>query len=379
MAEMLASKYRICTQCIMDTSLPDIEFDEKGVCNYCRSYENRIQRDLNYHAVGQVRLHALIKRMKREGARRDYDCIIGVSGGVDSTYVAYLVKKQFGLRPLAVHLDNGWDAELAVINVEEIVRRLGLDLYTQVLDWEEFRDLQVSFLKSSIPHIEIPTDHAIWATLIRTAAKYGTRYIISGTNLVTEGVATPAWLYESKDAHLINSIHRIFSTLPLKTFPQLSITDFVYFFFIRGIRWIPILNYVPYNKADAQRIIGTELGWRDYGSKHHESIFTRFQHVFWLPHKFNIDLRRPYLSALILSKQMTREHALSEVRLPPRPPDQLEEDIEYVIKKLNLTPTEFDRIIAAPAKSHADYPNNSFLWRGLPVAVNLAHRLAVRV
>ncbi len=375
----MANAYRSCVQCIMDTTLPDIEFDEKGVCNYCKRYEERIQKDLNYNAAGEARLAALIERIKREGTARAYDCLIGVSGGADSTYVAYLVKKTFGLRPLAVHLDNGWDAELAVANVEHTLKRLEIDLYTNVLDWEEFRNLQVAFLRSSIPHVEIPTDHAIWATLIRTASSHGIRYIISGINIVTEGVAAHAWLYDSKDAHLIKSIHRKFGTSPLKTFPLLSLTDFAYYFFIKGIRWIPILNYVPYNKAEAKERIVNELGWRDYGGKHYESVFTRFQHSYWLPHKFKMDMRRPYLSALILSRQVKREQAVLEMESPPVPPDQLKEDVEYVIKKLNLTPGDFDRIMAAPPRSHADYPNNAFLWRGFPFAVKLAHRLAVRV
>jgi N-acetyl sugar amidotransferase len=377
--KIMEKDYRVCAQCVMDTTLPDIEFDEGGVCNYCKRYEDRVRTELDYTAAGQSRLQTLIERIKREGARQDYDCIIGVSGGADSTYVAHLVKNKFGLRPLAVHLDNGWDAELAVANVEKVLKRLGIDLHTNVLNWKEFRDLQVSFLKSSIAHVEIPTDHAIWATLIRSATAYKIRYIISGINIVTEGVAAHAWLYDSKDARLIKGIHAKFGTVPLKTFPMLDISDFAYSFFVRGIRWIPMLNYVPYNKSEAKQIIIDDLGWRDYGGKHYESVFTRFQHAFWLPHKFNIDMRRPYLSALVLSRQMSREQALLEVMSPPSPKDQLNEDVEYVIKKLNLTQAEFDRIVAAPRKSHNDYPNNAFLWRGLPFAVNLAHRLAVRV
>lgn len=371
--------YQICAKCIMDTTLSVIQFDEEGICSCCRQYAERIKRDLHYDAAGQASLQSLIERIKQEGARRDYDCVTGVSGGPDSTYVAYLLRKKYDLRVLAVHLDNGWDAELAAANIEQTMKRLGIDLYTNVLNWEEFRDLQKSFLKSLTAHIEIPTDHAIWATLIRTAAAKGIRYIISGTNLVTEGVAAPAWLYDSKDSRFINAVQRQFGSVKLRTYPQLSIGDFVHYFIIKGIKWIPILNYVPYSKAEAKRVLIDELDWRDYAGKHYESIFTRFEHGYWLPQKFNIDMRRLYLSALILSGQMTRERALEEIQLPPTPRDQIEEDIDYVTKKLNLTPEEFEQIMAAPPKSHKDYPNNAFLWRGLPSVVNLAHKIAVRV
>jgi N-acetyl sugar amidotransferase len=370
--------YRVCTRCIMDTTLPGIQFDDEGVCNICKEYCDRVKRELFYDAEGQQALQAMINRIKRRGAGREYDCVIGVSGGVDSTYVAYLVKKEFGLRPLAVHLDNGWDAELAVSNIEQGMKRLGIDLYTKVLNWEEFKDLQVAFLRSSISHVEIPTDHAIWATLIRTAGARDIPYVVAGTNIVTEAIAVPTWLYQSKDSHLINGIHRQFGRLKLETHPRLSPFDFIYFLVLKGIKWIPILNYVPYDKDKAKQILIDELGWRDYGGKHYESVFTRFQHAYFLPRKFNIDMRKAYLSALILSGQMTRTQALADLQLPAAPPEQVEADVEFVVKKLGLTHEEFEQIMTAPNKTYADYPNDAYVWRKFDFLVKCARRRAIQ-
>lgn len=355
--------FRICSRCIMDATVPDIRFDEAGVCQFCRQFEERMKQELYADAGGQTRLLEMTQKIKRRGAGHKYDCLIGVSGGVDSTYVAYLVKKVYGLRPLAVHLDNGWDTELAVSNVEQALKRLDIDLYTYVLDWEEFRDLQVSFLKSSISNAEIPTDHAIWALLIRTATERKIPYIISGSNIATEALMPESWLYGSKDSRLIRGIQRRFGHCRLKSFPQLSTFDFVYFLLVRGVKWIPILNYVPYVKREAKRILTDELGWRDYGGKHYESVFTRFFHAYYLPRKFGYDLRRSYLSALILSGQMTREEALREVATPPAPPVQMEEDREFVMKKLRISPDEFERIMTARPRTFLEYPNNNALWR----------------
>jgi N-acetyl sugar amidotransferase len=361
----------------MDTTLQNIQFDPGGICSVCRQYEERIKQELHYDEAGREKLSSVIRKIKEGGSGREYDCLIGVSGGVDSTYVAHLVKAQYGLRPLAVHLDNGWDAELAVANIEQVIKRLGIDLYTLVLDWEEFKDLQVSFLKSSIAHIEIPTDHAIWATLVRTAAAKRIRYIIAGTNIVTEGTAVPAWMYESKDSRLIKGIHKQFGRVKLRSYPHLSIADFAYYLMFLGIRWIPILNYVPYSKNDAKRLLCEELGWRDYGGKHYESRFTVFEHGYWLPQKFNIDMRRAYFSAQIMSNQMTRDQALAELKSPPAPSEQMGEDFEFVMKKLSLTGREFEDIMKAPPKTYADYPNNAALWNRLSFAVRYARRRAI--
>jgi N-acetyl sugar amidotransferase len=375
----MKSNYQICSQCIMDTTVEDIRFDQNGVCNFCDDYNERITKDLYHDSSGQVRLENLIKKIKHSGRNRDYDCLIGISGGVDSTYVAYLVKRKYGLRPLAVHLDNGWNSELSVANVEQIVKRLDIDLYTHVLDWEKFKDLQISFLKSSISNIEIPTDHAIWSVLVRTAAQKRIQYIISGNNIVTESIMPESWLYGSKDARLIAGIQRAYGHYSLKDFPKLSTFNYVNYLLVRGIRWIPILNYVPYVKQEAKEIITRELGWRDYGGKHYESIFTRFFHAYYLPRKFGYDLRRSYLSALILSGQMTREEALKEVESPPAPSEKLQEDKEYVIKKFGLSSEEFEKIMTTPPRLFSEYPNNDSLWRSLDWFVRAARQRIIRV
>jgi N-acetyl sugar amidotransferase len=372
-------EYQVCSSCIMDTSVPDISFDQNGVCNFCKQYHNQISKDLYQDEEGQARLEKLVSKIKKRGEKREYDCLIGISGGVDSSYVAYLVKKKYGLRPLALHLDNGWNTELSVANVEQIVKRLDIDLYTYVLDWEVFKDLQISFLKSSITNIEIPTDHAIWAALIRTAAEKKIPYIIAGNNIVTEAIMPDSWLYSSKDSRLITGLQRQFGQHTLKTYPKLSTFNYIDYLLIRGIRWIPILNYVPYVKQEAKKILIDELGWRDYGGKHYESIFTRFFHAYYLPEKFGYDLRRTYLSALVLSGQMDRQEALKEIAEPPAPAQQLREDKEYVVKKLGLSKDEFEEIMNAPPRLFSDYPNNDSLWRKLYWFVRIARQWIIRV
>jgi N-acetyl sugar amidotransferase len=347
----------------MDTSVPDIEFDEKGECQYCRKFETQMKTEVHDDAEGQRQLDNLVAKIKRRGVGKKYDCLIGISGGVDSTYVAYLLRKKYDLRPLAVHLDNGWNTELAVANVEQALRRLNIDLSTYVLDWEEFRDLQVSFLKSSISNIEIPTDHAIWALLIKTAAKHNIPYIIGGNNVATEAIMPTSWLYPSKDSRLIHGIQKRFGTKKLKTYPSLTTMDYVNNLLIRGIKWIPILNYIKYVKSEAKETLMKELGWRDYGGKHYESIYTRFFHAYYLPEKFGYDLRRAYDSALVVSGQMTRAEGLKELEAPTADSDVLRADKEFVQKKLRLSDREFDEIMKAPPKMFSDYPNNDALWR----------------
>lgn len=363
----------------MDETVPDIVFFPDGRCSSCRDFDEHRTGELFADADGARRLERLVDEIRQRGAGRPYDCLIGLSGGVDSSYVAYLVAKKFGLRPLALHLDNGWNTELAVDNVERIVKALGIDLSTHVLDWREFRDIQIAFMRSGISNIEIPTDHAIWAVLVKTAAKMGIRYIIAGNNVVTESIMPESWLYGSKDSRLIRGIHRRFGTLPMRTYPYLSTADYAYYLLLRGIRWVPILNYVPYVKADAKRVLMDELGWRDYGGKHYESTFTRFFHAYYLPTKFGYDLRRSYLSALVCSGQQTRADALAELAEPPAPPDVLAQDRAYVIKKLGLSDAELDTILAAPNRTYADYPNTDGLWRRLSWFVRWARARITRV
>jgi len=368
----------VCTRCVMDSTAREIIFDENGVCNFCKYYDEVRTKDLYQDDIGKQKLEALIKQIKEKGKNSDYDCLIGLSGGVDSSYVAYLVKK-FGLRALAIHLDNGWNTELAVANVEQLVKRLEIDLKTYVLDWKEFKDIQTSFLKSSISNIEIPTDHAIWAILIKTAGKMRIPYIIAGNNVVTESIMPESWLYGSKDSKLIKAIHRKFGKVKLKTYPSLTTFNYIDYLLVRGIRWVPILNYISFKKDEAKKFLMEELGWRDYGGKHYESIFTRFFHTYYLPEKFGYDLRKSYLSAMICSGQMTREKALEELLNPPAPKELLNQDKEYVIKKLGLTQHEFEQILKVPNKTFADYPNRDSLWRRFNWFVKIARKWITRV
>jgi len=341
----------------MDTSDPDIFFDEQGVCNHCHLYGELEAKYCHQGAVGKRLLAETVDRIRADGRGRSYDCLIGVSGGVDSTYVAYLVK-QAGLRPLAVHVDNGWNSELAVKNIENVLTHLGIDLYTQVLDWDTFRDLQLAFLRASVPDAEIPTDHAIGGVLYRMAAKHGLRHIISGSNIVTEGMLPARWVYGVADWSYIRAIHAQFGTRPLRNFPHYSLTDLAWYTGVRRIRSFRILDYVPYVKADAMHTLQTELGWKNYGGKHHESIYTRFFQGYILPRKFNIDKRRSHLSTLICAGQLSREEASAELTTSPYPEALQAEDREYVLKKFSLSSQEFDAIMTAPVKSYRDYPNH---------------------
>ncbi len=370
---------KVCSRCIMDETAKEITFDNDGVCNFCHNYDNVLVNDVHTDKGGEEKLEKLIEEIKRKGKNSRYDCLIGLSGGVDSSYVAYVIKKKYGLRAFAIHLDNGWNTELAVANVEQIVKRLDIDLDTYVLDWKEFRDIQTSFIKSSISNIEIPTDHAIWALLIKTAAKMKIPYIIAGNNVVTESIMPESWLYGSKDSKLIKSLHRQFGKVKMKTYPSLSTLDYVDYLLVRGIRWVPILNYIPYNKAEAKQTLIDELGWQDYGGKHYESIFTRFFHAFYLPVKFGYDLRKSYLSALVCSGQISRDEALEEISKPPAPKEMLEQDRDYVIKKLGLSEDEFESILKAPNKTYADYPNNESLWKRFNSIIRIARNYIIRV
>lgn len=350
----MTSTYQICTRCIMDTTDPEIFFNEQGVCNHCYDHDRLTKQKVMSGKAGEVYLKRLIEQMKYDGRNKSYDCIIGVSGGVDSTYVAYLVK-HMGIRPLAVHMDNGWNSELAVKNIEETLKRLGIDLYTQVLDWEEFKGLQVAFLKASTPDSEIPSDHAIWAVLGNMADKLKIKYIISGFNVRTETHLPRTWSQGHFDWKYIRTVNQLFGRSKLKTFPYIGF--FTYYRRLLTHKRIDILNYIDYNKSEAMKILENELGWRYYGGKHYESIYTRFYQGYILPEKFGYDKRRCHLSSLICSGEITREQALKELEKPTYSPIMQEEDREYVVKKLELSDEEFESILRAPKKTIWNYPS----------------------
>ena len=311
----------------------------------------------------------VIKRIKEDGKGKDYDCIVGISGGVDSSWV--LVKaKEFGLRPLAVHMDNGWNSELAVKNIERVLKKLEVDLFTYVIDWEEFRDLQISFLRASTPDGEIPSDHAIFATLWQQAVSRGIKYIISGMNFTTESISVPGWAYGHSDWRYIKDVHAKFGSQRLKTFPRFSLPYLLYINLVHRVRTVSILNYVEYDKKQAMQLLEEKLGWQYYGGKHHESIYTRFYQGYVLPRKFGIDKRYGHLSDLINAGQITRDDALEEVKQPTYPESTQLEDLEYVSKKLGLRDGAFNEIMAMPCKSFRDYRNSYALVNGLKRIAN---------
>jgi len=357
---------KICSRCILDTTVPDIWFDEKGVCKYCKIHDE-LDKGNPLGEAGKHRLNRLIDKIKKGGRGKDYDCVVGVSGGRDSTYTLYLVK-QLGLRPLAVHFDNGWNSETAVDNIRKATGKLGVDLHTVVADWDEFRDLQVSFLKASVPDVEVPTDWAIYSTLFKAASDEGVKYVLHGHSFRTEGTSPIGWTY--MDGRYVREVQRIFGKKRVKSFPIMMMSDILYHLFVDGIREVRLLEYVPYNQDDVSRLLERELGWRYYGGHHHESIYTEFVQSYLLPRKFNIDKRKTEYSALIRSGQMGREEALRKIRGSPyqyRP-----EVVDYCVKKLGFTEDEFRQIMEAEPKSFRDYPTYYPLIRAMRLPIRVA-------
>ncbi len=368
----MKKEYQICTKCIMDTLDSKITFDENGVCNYCKIYEKKRR-----YLYSEKELEKEVKKIKESGKGKKYDCLIALSGGVDSSMAAHLAKK-LGLRPLGIHLDNGWDSEIAQANIEGIVKKLNIDLYTYVIEWEEFKDLQLSFLKASVPNIDFPNDHAIFSLYYNTAARLGVEYVITGANIETESI-TPQWGYTSLDSKHLKAIHKKFGKVKLKTYPMISLWRIVYYSFVKKIKRFSILNYIDYDKQKAKEFLKKELNWQDYGDKHCESIYTRFFINYIQPRKFNFDRRRAYLSNLIHSGQMTREKALEEINRSPYLTKEMgEEDKNYVIKKLGLTNEEFEKIMSLPIKNHEDYPNYSLFFEKLIFIYSFLKKLLVK-
>jgi N-acetyl sugar amidotransferase len=355
---------QICVRCVMDTTDPEIQFDSTGLCNHCRIVEKRLKNEPYCLSPGDKdkRLKKIIEKIKKDGQGKRYNCIIGLSGGVDSSYVAYEVKR-LGLKPLAVHLDNGWDSELAVKNIENICTKLNIDLYTYVIDWEEFKDLQLSFLKASTPDSEIPSDHAITSILYKLAKKEKLQYIIGGTNYSSESIMPRAWSQGHPDWTYIKKLQKRFGTVSLKTFPHRSYFKYIFTRIFKTLKWIEFLDYIDYDREKAKLIIKKELDWRDYGRKHGESIYTRFFQEYILPVKFGFDKRKGHYSSLIMFGQMTREAALDQLRKPLyESQSAIEEDKNYVATKFGITRKEFDAIMSLPPKSYLDYPNFQRTW-----------------
>lgn len=355
-------EYRMCSVCVMDTSEPNIVFDENGQCNHCKSYIQKVKNTLPLSPEAKAKaLEENLKIIKQKGKGSKYDTILGVSGGVDSTYAA-LLAKEFGLRTLLFHVDNGWNSELSVGNVERLVEKTGFDYITNVLDWEEFRDLQLSYLKASVIDFEVPSDHAIYATTYKYANKFNIKTVLTGINTTTEGILPNTWHYPYKSTDTVNikAIHKQFGSRPLKSFPLLSYEEYVYYKKVKKMESFDILDFVEYNKAEVKKEIIESIGWKDYGGKHYESIITRFYQGYILPEKFGVDKRKAHLSTLIAAGQISREEALEELKTPPLDPGILKHDLEYVPKKLNISREEFDRLMKLPIKAHTDYPTDMY-------------------
>jgi len=367
------SDLRICSKCVVDTTVPGAAFDAAGVCNYCKLHAT-MEQDWPLGDEGKRRLAVLVEKIKADGKGREHDCIVGVSGGTDSSYLLYLAK-QHGLRPLAVHFDNGWDTEISVSNIKNALSKLGLELYTYVVDWEEFKDILVSFMKAAMPWADIPTDLGLVSTLYRAAAEEGIKYILVGNNFRTEGKMPTEWTYS--DGRQLKYIQKKFGTKKLKSFPNLTLFDFVHYSVVRRIKMIRMLNYVDYRKDQAREVLERELDWKYYGGHHYEGIFTRFAYSYWLPVKFGIDKRKITHSALIRLGEMTRDQALADIAAGPSTKDRVKEDVEYVIKKLGLTEQEFERIMASPPKNFLDYPSYYPIFRSLLPLLKPLFKLAL--
>ena len=356
----------------MDTTDSKITFDERGWCDYCRNFYKNILPNWHPNSEGEKELAAIAEKIRKDGKGRDHDCLIGISGGVDSSYVAYLAKSKMGLKPLLFHVDAGWNSDISTNNIQKIVEGLDLDLYTHVVDWSEMKDLQLAFIKSQVANIDTPQDLAFFSGLYGFAAKNRYKYILTGANYSTECVREPhEWgAYYQTDMRFVKDIHRRFGQRPLKTFPTVDILKYKLFYrYIRGIKVIRPLNYVPYIKENTIQKLKDLFGWQPYAQKHHESRFTRFVECFWLPRKFGFERRKAHLSSLILTNQMTRAEALERISKPEIDEQTMIQDFEYVAKKLDLTVSELQKLYEGENKSYHDYKNKkAFINLGTQIA-----------
>lgn len=354
---------------------PDLVLDAEGICNHCRSFDAAIAR-LPKGEAAVKHFRDTITMIKESGRNKKYDCIIGISGGVDSTYLCLLAKKE-GLRPLLVHCDNGWNSELAVKNIENIVRVTGFDLHTLVLDWDEIRDIQLSFFKAGVVDIELPYDYALIMTSFKAAEKYGITYVLTGHNVVTEGTYLPKrWRHDKYDIINIKAIHKKFGSVRFRTFPHYSLIR--QSVLVRKLKHVSLLNYTSYDKAAVKEKIKLELGWRDYGGKHYENVFTRFYQGYILKEKFGFDKRQFHLSVLVQAGQISREAAMAEYKLPGYDPALLQVDKEYVIKKLGFTAPSFEAYMTAPVHRHDEYPTAQKYWERYFKLIGLVKKLTGR-
>jgi N-acetyl sugar amidotransferase len=368
--------YKICTFCVLDSRLEMLQFDANGQCDACKLALSRMPHEWLRGEAGAAKLNELAIRLKREGQGKPYDAMIGLSGGVDSAYLAHLAVKQMGLRVLAVHVDGGWNTEAAVRNIESLVRELDIDLFTEVIEWQEMRDLQLAFLKSSVFNQDIPQDHAFFATLYRTASKFGLRNFLSGVNFASEGVNVTGLGHPALDGHHVLEIHKRFGTKQLKTFPIMKLSELLWMTRVRKQLTIhKPLDYIDYNKKFAIRELNELYGWMDYGNKHCESRFTKFYQEIVLPEKFHFDKRPFHLSSLIVAGQLDRETGIKELEKSIIEPMQRRRDIRFIAKKLEIAEETLLDLLAQSPVSHTTYPNRQAMFRMLISARRQLSRL----
>jgi len=348
----MINQVRTCSRCALDTSIPSVEIDGNGMCNHCHQYDELHKK--SEAVINNGTLQKIIDEIKNAGKGKEYDSIIGVSGGIDSTYTLYMAK-QLGLRPLAVHFDNGWNTEMSVNNIKNATNKLGVDLYTYVVDWEEFKDIQLSFLKASTSDSEIPTDIAIKAVLYKAAVMNKVKYIIyAGSNFRSEGKIPREWTY--MDGKYIRSVQKMFGSHKIKSFPNMSFIKQIYYTYIKNIKVVRLVWYLDFKDKEVVSLLKKELDWKEYGGKHFESTYTKFFQTFILPVKFGIDKRKVHYSALIRSGQMTRDEVLAKLKQKPYNAETLEAEKEYIYKKFEITKPEFEKILNLPPKTYRDYP-----------------------
>jgi aminotransferase len=375
---MTARNYQICMRCVMDTSDIEISFDAHGHCNHCTEFEQITRKRWFPNDEGARRWDKTLADIKRAGHGRDYDCILGLSGGVDSSYLA-LKARDWNLRPLVVHVDAGWNAELAVANIEAVVKHCNYDLHTHVVDWDEMRDLQVAFLRAGVPNQDVPQDHVFFASLFNFAMKHGIRYVLSGGNIATESIFPLTWQASAMDAINLKAIHRAYGERPLSTFSLVSFFDYyIGYPYLKGMRILRPLDYLNYNKDVATAELEQAMGWRSYGRKHGESLFTKLFQNYYLPKKFGYDKRRPHLASLIVSGQMTREQALIKLEEPLYDPHELQIDIAYFCKKLRISKQQFEQFLADPPRRHEDFASWKRQYAFLKVAQSSYQKLTGR-
>lgn len=359
--------YQRCIRCVMDTSDPLITFDKKGECSHCKNFDDNLSKKWFPNDKGKVILNQIIDKIKKEGKGKEYDCIIGLSGGLDSSYLAYKAS-QYGLRILAVHVDAGWNSELAVSNIESIVKKCGIDLYTHVVDWEIMKDLHASFFKAEVPNQDIPQDHAYFAALYNFATANNIEYVLHGSNISTESVLPKSWGYNNMDTKHIKSIHKKFGKIKLENYPLVNFFKLrLYYPYVKKMKVVKPLNYMPYTVEEALATLTREVNYKYYGGKHFESRFTKFFQAHYLPKKFGFDKRKAHLSSLILSNQITRNKALEVLKETLYAPIELKEDQEYFIKKIGISEEEFEKIANRPGRAHDEYESNKWLFKNFAI------------